>query len=87
MPKFNRSFELTIADVELIETALQKRKKDLSLRRLSLLSNADAGGDDATELQGLNAALGDIHDLLGRLHNQKIFYRPDAVSNAPYVSG
>jgi hypothetical protein len=25
-----------------------------------------------------------IHDLLGRLHNQKVFYRP---KSGPYISG
>ena len=28
-----------------------------------------------------------VADLLGRLHDQKIFYRPKTVGEAPYVSG
>ena len=85
MPKFNRIFELTIADIDLIETALQYRKKDLSLQRLTLLAEKDGG--DSDKLAALNETLGDIHDLLGRLHNQKIFYRPEVVDDMPYVGG
>lgn len=86
MPRYNTSFDLTVSDIELIETALQKRKKDLSMRRLALLSSRGGAGADH-ELEGLNATLADLHDLLGRLHNQKVFFRPDTLSDAPYVSG
>lgn len=59
MPKYNRSFTLTLEDIDLIEAALRaaKREPDADVRKLS--------------------------DLLGRLHNQKIFYRPEGT----YISG
>jgi hypothetical protein len=59
VPKPNTMFELSVDDMEMIESALLKsRSKDhFDVRK--------------------------IHDLLGRLHNQKNFYRP----NGAYLSG
>ena len=59
MPKPNTKFDLSIEDMELIETALQR-------------TQADSPADPRK-----------VHDLLGRLHNQKVFYRPEGT----YVSG
>ncbi|KIN71684.1 hypothetical protein [Sulfitobacter guttiformis] len=76
MPKYNRKFELTLADIDLIEAALNVVTRDLSLGRegaRALLPIVEDGNHSHA-----------INDLLGRLHNQKIFYRP---SNTPYVSG
>jgi len=76
MPKYNRNFDLTLGDIDLIEAALRVVKRDLSLGRegaRALLPVVEEG-DQVTE----------INDLLGRLHNQKIFYRP---TDEPYVSG
>ncbi|MEK0163802.1 hypothetical protein VWZ88_13885 [Phaeobacter sp. JH20_36] len=75
MPDFNDMFELTIADVDLIETALQRTR--------------DALADGSQTVQGIAGhnradSLRQIHDLLGRLHNQKIFYKP---KDGVYVSG
>lgn len=87
MPKFNTSFELNVRDIELIETALQQRKKELSMRRLSEADQTEdrqAGPVDQSEI---DQTLADIHTLLGRLHNQKVFYRPSRESDSTYVSG
>ncbi|QUJ77116.1 hypothetical protein KDD17_03550 [Sulfitobacter albidus] len=68
MPKYNRNFDLTLNDIDMIEAALQVVKRDLSLGRdgsRALLPEVE-GGDPVRV----------IDDLLGRLHNQKIFYRP-----------
>lgn len=77
MSKHNRTFDLTISDIDLIEAALHVTKRDLSLERLetSAMLPADTASDDS---------LRQIDDLLGRLHNQKIFYRP---LKEPYVGG
>lgn len=82
MPKYNRTFTLTLNDVEEIETALRTRKRILSERRLAIL-NSEA----VTETAKIDDELAEIADLLGRLHNQKIFYRPETTGNVPYVSG
>ena len=76
MPKFNRNFDLTLNDIDLIEAALRVVERDLSLGRegaRALLPEPQS--EDHTS---------DITELLGRLHNQKEFDRP---SGSPYVSG
>ena len=73
MASYNRNFDLSIEDMDLIEAALQRKKRVLSEARLE--------GDDAPEVEG---TLRDIHALLGRLHNQKQFFRP---KTGVYVSG
>lgn len=76
MPKYNRNFDLTLSDIDMIEAALNVVKRDLSLGR-------EGSRALLPELEDEDP-LREIDDLLGRLHNQKIFYRP---SNEPYVSG
>ncbi|WP_299045445.1 hypothetical protein [uncultured Tateyamaria sp.] len=70
MPKYNKTFELTVEDLDLIEDALRASK------------NAAINNDLA--LSAANDNVRQIHDLLGRLHNQKTFYRP---AKGPYVGG
>ena len=76
---YNKTFELTIDDLALIEGALHRKKTELSLKRL----DAIAGTVDA-EPEEIDTELRDIHGLLGRLHNQKVFYRP---KSGVYVGG
>lgn len=59
MPKYNTQFDLSLDDMEMIETALQhvQSRGTVEPRQVS--------------------------ELLGRLHNQKVFYRP----KGNYVSG
>ena len=76
MSKYNRNFDLTLSDIGLIEAALSVVKRDLSLGRedaIALLPHDDK-----------NDPIRDIDDLLGRLHNQKIFFRPN---KDPYIGG
>ncbi|QBF31126.1 hypothetical protein [Thalassococcus sp. S3] len=80
MPGYNTKFELNVEDIELIETALQARKSELCLKRLDI-------DEDGEEAEQIDATLADTHDLLGRLHNQKVFYRPKTVRGAPYIGG
>lgn len=87
MPAYNTRFDLGLEDLDLIETALQTRKTDLSLKRLHLLAEeGDGSADAAAELDRINQSLSETHELMGRLHNQKVFYRPRAQA-APYVGG
>ena len=77
MPKYNNRFELSLEDMELIEEALRRKKRVLSTNAMKAeQSNSGAGASDEMVRQ--------IHDLLGRLHNQKIFYRPQ---DGAYVGG
>jgi hypothetical protein len=70
VPKFNTQFELSVSDMDLIEEALRASK----LAKTQADIKARSQDDDVRQ----------IHDLLGRLHNQKTFYRP---SKGTYVGG
>jgi hypothetical protein len=73
MPTYNRQFDLTIADVDLIEEALRARGRELSSMRLALSE------ENPTQLETIRVIDADLREgesLLGRIHNQKIFYRP-----------
>ena len=81
MPGYNTTFELTVEDMELIEDALRGSKQSLSSE---LIDHADDPLRPCSQTQGIDASMKRSNDLLGRLHNQKQFYRP---SRGAYVSG
>lgn len=70
MPKYNTTFELNIDDLDLIEDALRRTK----LEQTQTALKAGKGDNEARQ----------IHELLGKLHNQKTFYRP---AKGTYVGG
>ena len=70
MPKYNTNFELSIEDLDLIEDALRRTKL------AQTQTNLKVGKADEDVRQ--------IHELLGKLHNQKTFYRP---AKGTYVGG
>lgn len=74
MSSYNSSFELSIEDMDLIETALRQTKADLSGRSYRLVDG----------LGHPEEALRKVDELLGRLHNQKVFYRP---RRGAYIGG
>ena len=81
MPRYNRNFDLTVADVEMIEQSLRARGRDLSQKRLGL---CDQNPAHLEAIRLIDEELRDSEALLGRLHDQKIFYRPNA---SVYVGG
>ena len=83
--KYNRHFDLGLQDLELIENALQQAKKDLSLKRLRLLAQEMDEATRKVELDDIQTELAETHELLGKLHNQKVFWRPSG--DKPYVGG
>ena len=81
MPSYNRQFDLSINDVNLIDAALRARGRELSGMRLALKD------DNPAHLESIRVVEQDQRqneELLGRLHDQKIFYRP---IKAVYVGG
>ncbi len=66
--KPNDLFKLTVNDIEIIELALQGK---ISRRALSVALDPDSVY--AAELQD---EINKMRDLLGRLHNQKVWYIP-----------
>ncbi len=81
MPRYNRTFDLSIEDVDLIEEALRARSRELCTLRRSLSEENPA---DLERIRVLDADLRAGEDLMGRLHNQKVFYRP---KDKVYVGG
>ncbi len=60
--KYNKTFELSVEDMDLIEGALRK--------------NVSAQETDCTEHPEARDLKHRVNDLLGRLHSQKRFFRP-----------
>lgn len=73
MSKPNTRFELSVRDIEIIETALKNKIGRRSQRIIE--------GEDPEMLQ---QEMKEINELLGRLYNQKNFYRP---KNTVYIGG
>lgn len=63
--KPNTKFELSIRDIEIIEQALRAKAGRRGL--------AIAQGETS---QKLKEEMHEIQDLLGRIHNQKVWYQP-----------
>ena len=74
MAIYNSNFELTVEDMDLIETSLRQTKAELAAQ-FNKVGDSAADSDEAVR---------QIDDLLGRLHNQKVFYRP---REGAYVGG
>lgn len=70
MARYNKQFELSLDDLELIETALRQNMNMLSEEGAQAREQADS--------------LKQINGLLGRLHNQKTFFRPNSTT---YIGG
>ena len=85
MSKPNTEFNLGLRDIDLIEDAL-----NLVIARRSSTMSAIAGNNventtDISSYREIRQEVADLRDLLGLLHNQKNWYRPQ--SQAIYVSG
>ncbi len=78
MPSYNSNFHLSIADIDLIEAALYQKRAEMSERVVTDEGKLNEAASEA------DTTLRHIHDLLGRLHNQKIFYRP---RRGAYIGG
>jgi len=81
MPSYNRNFDLTLNDIDLIEESLRARGRELCKMRRAL------GDENPADMEAMRVIEQDLRageELLGRLHNQKVFYRP---KTSVYVSG
>ena len=84
MPKANTTFNLDIRDVELIENALNSIINKQSSTIINTAGNRNAKQQDTCPVE-IKGQIAEMRDLLGRLHNQKIWYRPkNAIT---YVGG
>ncbi len=71
--KPNTTFDLNVRDIEIIEHALRAKA---GRRGLSI-----AQGETSDKLK---EEMDEILELLGRIHDQKVWYRP---KNKTYISG
>lgn len=81
MPSYNRNFDLSIADVDLIEESLRARGRELCRMRRALTDENPAHLESISVIEDDQR---ETEELLARLHDQKIFYRP---KRAVYVGG
>lgn len=81
MPTFNQNFKLSISDVDLIEEALRARGRELCRMRRAL---SDENLADIESIRVIEEDQREGEELLGRLHDQKVFYRP---TKAVYIGG
>lgn len=80
---YNTLFDLDLTDIEIIEKALNKQLNRLSENRLMLTQSTIRPEHEIQGVTDIDNEITAISDLLGKLHNQKIWYRPNGV----YISG
>ena len=81
--KPNTEFKLTVRDIEIIEDALHKQMRKLNVSRETAIQSTIKPVWELDSVREIDAELKEIHQLLGRLHNQKNWYRP----KENYISG
>jgi len=69
----NKTFRLDINDIELIKNALRSELKKLADHKLMY---SESIMRDELSIQRTENKMRKIHDLLGKIHNQKVWYRP-----------
>ena len=75
---------MDIRDVELIENALNSIITKQSSKIINSADNRNVKPQDNCSLEA-KSQIAELRDLLGRLHNQKIWYRPK--KSATYIGG
>ena len=85
MSKHNTEFNLGLRDIDLIEDAINlviaRRSSAMSALAEDTLENTT----DMSAYREIRHEVAELRELLGRLHNQKNWYRPQ--TDAVYVSG
>ena len=85
MSKPNTEFNLGLRDIDLIEDAINlviaRRSSAMSALAEDTLENTT----DMSAYREFRHEVAELRELLGRLHNQKNWYRPQ--TDAVYVSG
>ena len=85
MSKPNTDFNLGLRDIDLIEDAINlviaRRSSAMSALAEDTLENTT----DMSAYREIRHEVAELRELLGRLHNQKNWYRPQ--TDAVYVSG
>ena len=66
--KPNTGFNLNVRDIDLIESCMRAK--------INVLTTERFGVDNPSYINQINKEIREIHDLLGKIHQQKNFYRP-----------
>jgi hypothetical protein len=85
MSKPNTEFNLGLRDIDLIEEALNLVLAKRSSTMSSIAGNSVENTTDMASYREIRNEVAELSELLGRLHNQKNWYRPQ--TEAAYVSG
>lgn len=85
MSKPNIEFNLDLRDIDLIESAINSVIARRSSAMSSLTESSVENTMDISAYRDIKQEVAELRDLLGRLHNQKNWYRPQ--TEAVYVSG
>ena len=85
MSKPNTEFNLDLRDIDHIENAINSVIARKSSAMRSLTANSSKNTMDISMYREIKEEVAELRDLLGRLHNQKNWYRPQ--TDAAYVSG
>ena len=80
---YNKNFELGLRDIELIENALEYQMSRLTEQRRTHVESTIVPESELDSVKQIDAGIKELRELLGRIHNQKVWYRPQGV----YVSG
>lgn len=80
----NNNFELNVADIDVIETSLRLQLSRLAEQRLTHIQSTIIPVDQLSSVTEIDGKIKQITDLLGRIHNQKNWYRP---TKTTYISG
>lgn len=82
--KPNENFKLSVKDIELIEYALNYQLGRLANRRLTHIESTIVPEHELESVKEIDSEVKEIRELLGRLHNQKNWYRPKSET---YIGG
>ena len=85
MAKANTNFDLDVRDVELIENALNSIITKQSSTIINSASNSNTEPTKENCPVEINGQIAELRDLLGKLHNQKVWYRPK--NRFAYIGG
>ena len=85
MSKPNTVFNLGLRDIDLIEDAVNSVIARRSATMNMLVESTIKNTNEMPVYQEIRKEVAELRDLLGRLHNQKNWYRP--TDTAVYVSG
>ena len=81
---YNKSFKLDPSEIELIEICLRKEQSRIVASRQTTIDSTIVPPDQISSVREYDEEIKNITTLLGRLHEQKNWYRP---KDKVYVSG